>query len=81
MSIIEALIPLVAVISIFVILPGMSMYFADRKRRWAQDQTGIVSKDHSGLMMLAERMEKRIESLEKILDVEAPEWRSKYRES
>ena len=32
------LIPLVAIVSLFVVLPGMAMYFADRKRRWQHEQ-------------------------------------------
>lgn len=73
------LIPLVAIISIFVVLPGMAMYFADRKRRWQHEQAG-TSTGHSELSALAERMERRIDALEQILDAESPGWRKKYHE-
>lgn len=78
MTIIEALIPLVAVLSIFVVLPGMAMYFADRKRQWQAAQGAAPARDNQQLVQIAERMEKRIEALEKILDSEAPNWRKKY---
>lgn len=79
MTIIEALIPLAAVISIFVVLPGMAMYYADRKRRWQSEQgPGAADKANASLLSVAERMERRIDALEKILDTEAPGWRKKY---
>ena len=75
------LIPLVAIICIFVVLPGMVMYFADRKRRWQHENAAQKPSAGNGdLIALAERMEKRIDALEQILDVESPGWRKKYHE-
>ncbi len=75
------LIPLVAILCIFVVLPGMAMYFADRKRRWQHEN---VDKNRTSgsteLLAMAERMERRIDALEQILDVESPGWRKKYHE-
>lgn len=79
-SFVEAVIPLVAIICLFVILPGMAMYFADRKRRWQQEQSGVAKADQSQLVSIAERMERRIEALEKILDAESPGWRGRHHE-
>lgn len=79
MTFFEALIPLAAILGIFVILPGMSMYYADRKRKW-RAMEGAASVDHSGLAQVAERMEKRIDALEQILDAEAPGWRKRHHE-
>lgn len=76
----EVLIPLVAIISLFVILPGMAMFFADRKRRFKAEQEGRTTTDSSALISLADRMERRIDALEQILDTESPGWRKKYRE-
>lgn len=73
------LVPLVAIISIFVVLPGMAMYFADRKRRWRQQHSAAPA-EHAELAAMAERMERRIEALEQILDVESPGWRQKHHE-
>lgn len=74
------LIPLVAIISIFVVLPGMAMYFADRRRRWRHEQEAGRSNGSAELLTLADKMEKRIEALEQILDAESPGWRQKYHE-
>lgn len=74
----EELIPLAAIICIFVILPGMGMWFADRARRHREQRTEQDRGADVGLMQLADRMEKRIEALEKILDSEAPGWRSRH---
>lgn len=75
----EELIPLVAILSVFVILPGMAMYFSDRKRRWEAERTRNSAPDPE-LSLIAERMERRIEALERILDAESPGWRKKYHE-
>lgn len=74
----EELIPMVAIICIFVVLPGMAMYFADRKRRITHDRDSAGARANDELLALAERMEHRIEALERILDSEAPGWRSRH---
>lgn len=74
----EELIPLVAIICIFVVLPGMAMFYADRARRRRDEQSHKERGATADLVQLAERMEKRIEALEKILDAEAPGWRSRH---
>lgn len=76
----EELIPLVAIVCLFVILPGMAMFFADRKRRFKEQQSSRTTTDSAALLSLADRMEHRIEALEQILDAESPGWRKKYRE-
>jgi phage shock protein B len=77
---VEELIPLVAILCLFVILPGMAMFFADRKRRHNIEQAGKTTTNSVALEALAERMEHRIDALEQILDAESPGWRKKYRE-
>lgn len=76
----EALIPMVAILSIFVILPGMAMYFADRRRRWHHERETGSTNGSAELLALADKMERRIEALEQILDAESPGWRQKYHE-
>lgn len=76
----EELIPLVAILCLFVILPGMAMFFADRKRRFNAEQSSRTTTNSAALESLAERMEHRIDALEQILDTESPGWRKKYRE-
>jgi phage shock protein B len=79
-SIAQLVVPLAAILCVFVILPGMAMYFADRKRRWRQSQAEPADADYSRLLSMAEKMERRIESLEKILDAESPGWRRRHHE-
>ncbi|HEX4870980.1 MAG TPA: hypothetical protein VFV27_01585 [Nevskiaceae bacterium] len=76
----EAVVPLMAIIAIFIVFPAIVFgYLRDVKRdrlkleKSADAQTGSVE-----LERLAERMERRIESLEKILDAEAPGWRNRH---
>ena len=69
---------LVAIICLFVILPGMVLWFVDRRARRKGPKDESVQIDNSDLLRLAERMEQRIEALEKILDAEAPNWRSRH---
>ncbi len=74
----EDLVPLIAIISLFVILPGMAMWFIDRNRRWKSQQAMAHSVGDAELLRIADRLEQRVESLEKILDAEAPDWRSRH---
>lgn len=72
----ELLIPIFALLCIFVLLPGMVLWFLDRQRRHRaapMAEAGVAG--NAELARLAERMEKRIETLERLLDVEAPGWR------
>jgi phage shock protein B len=75
----ENLIPLVAVTGIFVVFPVLLFrHFAHRRDSKLQMQGGgVVDKD---LIELADRMEKRIDTLERLLDVEAPGWRERHHE-
>lgn len=73
----DLLIPIFALLCIFVVLPGMVLWFLDRQRRYRlPPTTDTGSAASADLVRLAERMEKRIESLERLLDVEAPGWRN-----
>lgn len=74
----EELVPLLAIVCLFVILPGMAMWFSDRKRRWLREHSEPSQVASGDLLRLAERMEHRIEALEKILDAEAPGWRNRH---
>lgn len=73
---IEALIPLVAIISIFVVLPWLGMHYGSLKRQRetlnAEDRQALID-----LRALADRMESRMITLERILDAEAPGWRER----
>lgn len=76
----DLLIPIVALLCIFVILPGMVLVFIDRQRRRKNEIADPVAPVGADLLALAERMERRIEALEKLLDAEAPGWRKRNAE-
>lgn len=77
----DLFIPIFALLCIFVLLPGMVLVFIDRQRRHKAELAGGPSPANAAaqtdLVRLAERMEKRIEALEKLLDAEAPGWRKR----
>ncbi|MEQ1439945.1 envelope stress response membrane protein PspB [Fontimonas sp. SYSU GA230001] len=51
-----------------------------RERRHGLQQAEGLGASGAQLMALADRMEKRIDALEQILDTESPGWRKKYHE-
>ncbi len=76
MHFVEALIPLVAILSIFVVLPWMRMHYKSKER----SQSALTGDEQLALTELrhvAERMEARLVTLERILDAEAPGWRER----
>ena len=78
-----AIIPLVGILTPFVfvlVMVRMILAHKERRRQEAREVTSDVTTD-AELAALAERMEKRIDALEQILDAEAPGWRKKYEHS
>lgn len=70
------LIPLVAILTVFVFCPWLFLHYAFKRR----DGQGLSREDEKmleDLWQLANRMERRVESLETILDAKAPNWREK----
>ena len=70
----EAVVGLIAVISIFIVLPGMILHYAAKKREHTAKSAGDPAMN-ADLQHLAEKLEKRVQSLETILDAEVPGWR------
>lgn len=74
----DLLIPIFALLCIFVLLPGMVLWFMDRQRRHRATELpappGLATAD---LARVAARMEQRLDALERLLDVEAPGWRKR----
>lgn len=70
----------VAIIAIiFVALPATVMHYVTEWRKtkaFSTDDERLVD----DLWQTAQRLERRVESLETILDREAPDWRDQYRE-
>lgn len=73
----ELLIPLISILSLFVVLPALILRHFERKRAHELMARSGVSTE---VMDLADRLEKRVDALERILDVEAPGWREKHRD-
>ncbi|MGQ0620343.1 MAG: envelope stress response membrane protein PspB [Panacagrimonas sp.] len=77
----DLFIPIFALLCIFVLLPGMVLVFIDRQRRHRTEAASAMSPStaaaQTDLVRIAERMERRIEALEKLLDAEAPGWRTR----
>lgn len=73
----DTLVPIVAMLSIFVAPLWLILHYRDRRRLHEIElQKKNVNNDE--LNVIAEKMEKRIESLEEILDTEAPGWRKRH---
>jgi phage shock protein B len=70
----------VAIVAIVVIgLPSMIMHYVTEMRKMktvTPDDERLVE----DLWRTAQRLERRVEALETILDKEAPKWRDDYRE-
>ena len=75
----EGLMVVLIVAIIFVACPAVLMHYQAELRK-----TKSISADDERLVddlwKTAQRLERRVEALETILDKEAPEWRDDYRE-
>ncbi len=69
----------VAIATIFIVLVIVPSTFFHFITKWREQKTLSADDEHmlEDLWRSARRMEKRIESLEAILDAETPEWRKK----
>ncbi|WP_420465833.1 envelope stress response membrane protein PspB [Panacagrimonas sp.] len=68
---------IVAIVCLLVILPGMLLWYLDRRRKSDADPSSPGGPPLGDLSRHAARMEQRIEALEKLLDHEAPGWRKR----
>lgn len=70
----DAVVGMFAIFTIFIALPGMIMYFLSKRRE--QAASSVASPAMNGdLLKIAEKLERRVQSLETILDAEVPGWR------
>lgn len=75
-EILALMIPIIAVISALIILPWMRMHYGAKKR----ERDGLDEGDRetlADLARIADKLERRIKTLERILDAEAPGWRTR----
>lgn len=70
----EAFIPIIAIISIFVVLPGMVLYYLTRNKDIAAKAAGDPAMN-ARLVEIAERLERRIDAIESLLEHEMPGWK------
>jgi len=71
---VEALIPLFAIFAIFIAFPWIILNFLSRKRDAAIQAAGDPTLNAT-LTGLADKLERRIEAIEGLLDQETPGWR------
>lgn len=73
----EAVVGMFAIFTIFVVLPGMVMYFLSKRREQTRAPAGSAAVS-AELERIAEKLERRVQSLETILDAEVPGWRKNH---
>lgn len=72
----ENFIPIFAIFCVFIGAPWLVLHYTTRRRE-AQGLSREDEKMLAELWQLATRMERRVESLETILDAHAADWRKK----
>ena len=70
----EEFAPVIAIISIFVVLPGMVLYYLTKNKEIAARAAGDPTMN-ARLVEIAERLERRIEAIESLLEHEMPGWK------
>ena len=70
----EEFAPVIAIISIFVVLPGMVLHYLTRNKEIAAKAAGDPTMN-ARLVDIAERLERRIEAIESLLEHEMPGWK------
>lgn len=70
----EDLIGVIAIVSIFIVLPGMVLHYLTKNKEIAAKAAGDPQMN-ARLVEIAERLERRIEAIESLLEHEMPGWR------
>lgn len=70
----EAFIPIIAIISIFVVLPGMVLHYLTRNKEATAKAAGDPTMN-ARLVDIADRLERRLEAIESLLEHEVPGWK------
>jgi len=66
-----------AIISIFIVLPAMVFHYLIKNKEIAARAAGDPAMN-ARLIEIAERLERRIESIETLLDHESPGWKKTH---
>ncbi|MDD3762550.1 MAG: envelope stress response membrane protein PspB [Nevskiales bacterium] len=75
-----ALVSVIMPFAFVIALVGMILHFKDRRRAHEAMMAQATGNREEELLAIADRMERRIDALEQILDAESPGWRKKYHE-
>ena len=67
----EAVVAMFAIFTIFIACPGMIMYFLSKRREHESRLAGSPAMN-ADLQRIAEKLERRVQSLETILESEIP---------
>ena len=70
----EELIPVLAIVSIFIVLPGMVLHYLTKNKDIAAKAAGDPTMN-AKLVDIADRLERRIEAIESLLEHEIPGWK------
>jgi phage shock protein B len=71
---VEEFAPVIAIISIFVVLPGMVLHYLTKNKEIAAKAAGDPAMN-SRLVDIADRLERRIDAIESLLEHEMPGWK------
>jgi len=71
---VEELAPVIAIVSIFIVLPGMVLHYLTKNKDIAAKAAGDPTMN-AKLVEIAERLERRIEAIESLLEHEIPGWK------
>jgi phage shock protein B len=71
---VEEFAPVIAIISISVVLPGMVLHYLTKNKEIAAKAAGDPAMN-SRLVDIAERLERRIDAIESLLEHEMPGWK------
>ncbi len=70
----EEIVPLIAIVSLFIVLPGMVLHYLTKNKEIAAKAAGDPAMN-ARLVDIAERLERRIEAIESLLEHEMPGWK------
>ncbi len=73
-SLSEALVPVIAIISLFVVMPALIFHYILQLRK-ARSLSEKDEQTIDDMYALAQRLEDRVRTIERIMDADSPGWR------
>jgi phage shock protein B len=71
---VEELAPVIAIVSIFIVLPAMVLHYLTKNKDIAAKAAGDPTMN-AKLVDIADRLERRLDAIESLLDHEVPGWK------